>query len=281
MGSRLVRLLVNEGHSVICTKQQHSNLSRLRDLEKQIIWIPSSADAVEAILKICNIDFVVNTVCNYGRGAASYQEIVHANMEFPLGVFQTAIKNGVCRFLTIDTSLPDDFNMYSFSKYMLAQYGRFFTCKNNVDFYNIRLEMFYGADEPEDRFLPSVIRKMLTGKDVDTTIGTQKRDVIAADDVVAAISMILKSDIHGYHDIPVGTGVAPSISEIIDFIWNETGKKSRVNKNAVPMRKDEPDCVAETTVLEMFGTWKPVDWQSGLRSMISQIKLDLGDSEGL
>ncbi|MBR6844484.1 MAG: 2-amino-4-hydroxy-6-hydroxymethyldihydropteridine diphosphokinase, partial [Bacteroidales bacterium] len=36
-------------------------------------------------------------------------------------------------------------------------------------FYNICSEMFYGVDEPEDRFLPRIIRKMLNGEDIEMT----------------------------------------------------------------------------------------------------------------
>lgn len=76
----------------------------------------------------------------------------------------------------------------------------------------------------------------------------------------------------GYFEIPVGTGIAPSISEIVDFIWDETGRKSVVRKGSVPMRKDEPDSVADTKILEETNEWHPVFWKDGIRQMICDIQ---------
>ena len=140
-------------------------------------------------------------------------------------------------------------------------------------FNSLLLEMFYGADEPKNRFLASVIQKMIRGENVDTTIGTQHRDIIAAEDILKAIDIVMESDLSGFNEIPVGTGVAPSISEIVDFIWNETGKISKINKGAIPMRPDEPDCVADTSVISSIAEWNPTYWKDGLRNMIDKMQV--------
>ena len=76
----------------------------------------------------------------------------------------------------------------------------------------------------------------------------------------------------GYIDVPVGTGIAPSISEIIDYIWNETGRKSVINKGVIPMRPDEPDCIADITVINNICKWEPIFWKEGIRKMINQLE---------
>jgi CDP-paratose synthetase len=113
---------------------------------------------------------------------------------------------------------------------------------------------------------------MLSGEAINTTLGLQKRDIIAVSDVMTAIGNVMHSDLHGYHEIPVGTGIAPTISEIVDYIWEETGEKSIVNKGAVPMRKNEPNCIADTELLRQIGQWTPVFWKDGLKQMINEIK---------
>ena len=155
---------------------------------------------------------------------------------------------------------------------MFSEFGRFYVEKYGIDFMNLQLEMMYGADEPKNRFLPSVIHNMVKGSDVNTTIGTQHRDIIAVDDVVKAIMLIFESDLHGYQDISIGTGVAPTISEVIDYIWNETDRKSQVNKGAYAMRPDEPDCKADISKIQAIGDWKPLNWRDGIRQMIRQIE---------
>lgn len=272
IGSKVTRELVCAGETVVCTKRANSNLSRLNDIKDKIIWIPASVDAVESVLQYKSFDYVLNMACNYGRSTALYEDVINANIEFPLNVLNSVVEHGTMNFLTIGTGLPDQLNMYSFSKKMFGEFGKFYAMKHDVNFNNLLLEMFYGADEPKTRFLPSVINKMIMGEPVDTTIGTQKRDIISADDIVKAIRMVIDSDLKGYQEIPVGTGEAPTVSEVIDFIWEKTGKKSEVHKGVIPMRENEPDCIADLSVLSSLGKWEPIPWREGLAEMISAMK---------
>ncbi len=272
IGSKVVRELVDAGHSIVCTKRTTSKLSRLEDIRFNIKWIPASSDGVDSAMQYTTFDYVLNFASNYGRSNILYDDVLDANIEFPIKVLNTAVGNGTKKFLTIGTGLPDELNMYSFSKRMFSEFGHFYVNKQGITFHNLLLEMFYGADEPKDRFLPSVITKMLKGDTVETTIGTQHRDIICSDDIVKAILTVMNSDLEGYHDIPVGTGIAPTISEIVDFIWEETGKKAEVCKGMIPMRINEPDCVADTTILRSLTDWKPKPWKKGLKEMIKQME---------
>ena len=276
LGSKVVRRLVSQGYSVICTKRTSSKLNRLNDIKERVRWIPASIDAVEAVAAFQPFDYVLNLACNYGRSIPDdcirrYDSVIEANTEFPLNIIDTSVALGSSHYLTIGTGLPDNLNIYSFSKKALSEFGRFYAEKDGIEFINVKLEMLYGADEPENRFIPSIIRKMIKGEKVATTIGTQHRDIIAVDDAVDAIFLILGSNLKGYHDISVGSGEAPTISELIDFIWEETGKRSRVNKGIIPMRSNEPDCIADNTFIKSLGKFEPVYWKDGIHDMIQKI----------
>ncbi len=268
IGSKIARRLIDKGYQVVCTKRPSSDISRLNDIGERIKWIPASVDGVESSLQYMSYDYVLNMACNYGRSNVLYDNVIDANIEFPLNVLNSVVENGTKKYLTIGTGLPDHLNMYSFSKKMFNEFGNFYVEKHGITFNSLLLEMFYGADEPLHRFLPSVIHKMIRGEEVDTTIGTQHRDIIAAEDIVKAIEIVVESDLSGFNEIPIGTGEAPSISEIVDYIWNETGRKSKVNKGVVPMRPDEPDCVADISVISSISKWNPIHWKEGLKQMI-------------
>lgn len=274
LGSKVAKRLLKDGHNVTCTKRASSDLSRIQSTK--VNWIPASIDAIETATRYQNFDFVLNMVCNYGRSNVLYDNVVEANLEFPLKALNQAVEQGIKNFMTIGTGLPDELNMYSFSKKMFSDAGRFYVDKHDINFYNMRLEMFYGADEPTNRFLPSVIYNMINGNEVNTTLGTQKRDIIAADDIVEAIIMVMNSNLKGYQEISVGTGEAPTISEVIEFIWDETGNSSKWNRGTVPMRANEPDCVADITILKSIGEWNPVDWRTGIHNMIADMKNNIG-----
>ena len=272
LGSKVSRQLVKDGHHVVCTRRSSSDISKLNDIKDKIIWIPASIDGIESAMQYVEFDYVLNMACNYGRSNKLYDDVINANIEFPLKVLNTAVEHGLKKYLTIGTGLPDDFNMYSFSKKMFSEFGRFFVEKHGISFISLQLEMFYGPDEPTNRFIPSVITKMLNGDSVDTTLGTQHRDIISADDILKAIMLVINSDLDGFYEIPIGTGEAPAISEVIDFIWESTGKKSKLNKGAVPMRENEPDCLANTQIIKSIGNWNPVPWKQGILSMIKTME---------
>lgn len=271
LGSKVTRKLVEKGHYIVCTKRASSDLSRLGDMKDKMKWIPASADAVETAAKYVLFDYVINTACNYGRGDASDEEVIEANFDFPLKILNKVMENGTRNFISVGTGLPDELNIYSFTKKMFSEYGRFCAENHDINFTSLLLEMFYGPDEPKSRFLPSIICSMLEGKVVNTTLGTQHRDIIAIDDIVDAIIMVMEANLKGYNEIPVGTGIAPTIAEIVDYIWHETGEKSVLNKGAVPMRKNEADCVADTSFIEKLGEWHPVDWKQGISQMIKDM----------
>lgn len=275
IGSKVTRKLINEGHNVVCTKRKKSSLVRLDNIINEIKWIPASIDAVESAVQYMEFDYVINFICNYGRKNVLYDDVIEANIEFPLKVLNTVVEKGTNKYLTIGTGLPDRLNMYSFSKRMFSEFGRFYAEKHNIVFNSLQLEMFYGADEPKNRFLTSIVDNMIKGNMVEITLGTQKRDIIAVEDVVKAIMMVIHSKIEGFNEIPVGTGEAPSISEIVDYVWEQTGKKSKVIKGAIPMRIDEPDCVADNSILKSIGEWEPTKWRNGLRDMIESMRRNI------
>lgn len=269
LGGKVVSRLLNEGHSVICVKREKSDLSRIYSAVNNMnLTIVSSDRLVQGINDLA-ADCVINMACDYGKDDPFSERIIHANLDFPLHIMSNLIHNGIKKYITIGTGLPDDFNLYSFSKKMLSNFGEFYVAKKGIDFCDLKLEMFYGSDEPDNRFIPFIIGKMLKGDTINMTLGTQKRDIIYVDDVVDAIMLVIKSDLHGYNEIPVGTGIAPRISEIVDYIWLETGRKSIVNKGIIPMRLGEPDSVADTSKIQKLGEWKPMNWMKGIRKMIS------------
>ena len=170
IGSKVARELVARGENVVCTKRENSDLSSLNGIKDRIKWIPASIDGIGFAMQDMHFDYVLNMVCNYGRSNTLYDDVIEANIEFPLKTLNCVVEHGTNHFLTIGTGLPDELNMYSFSKKMFSEFGRFYVEKHGICFNCLLLEMFYGADEPNDRFLPSIIYKMINGDVVETTV---------------------------------------------------------------------------------------------------------------
>ena len=270
LGSKIINELNKKKHRIVATKRETSDISRVKT--KNVFWIPAKVEAIKTAMLYEPFDWILNMVCNYGRSNVLYDDCIAANFQFPLEVLNLAAEFKVSNYLTIGTGLPDEFNMYTMSKNMLAKFGEFYARMHNINFFSMKLEMFYGADEPTERFIPGLIMKCRKNQEVKVTLGTQHRDIIAVQDVVRAIIFIIDAELKGYNEIPIGTGEAPSIREIVEYVHYMTDSKSKIYFGAVPMRPNEPDCVADLTKLTKMGFTCQWPWKIGLKNMIQEIE---------
>ena len=280
LASKIAKQLVDD-NNIVCTRRKESKMQyierELNNRKDEIKFIPASLEAIQVALQYTSFDIVINLVCNYGRNNTLYDNVLEANIEFPLEVLNCLVEHGTKRFITIGTGLPVNFNMYSFSKNIFSEFGEFYVKQHGINFINLKLEMFYGWDEPRNRFIPGLIHDMIDGKEINVTVGTQLRDIIAVDDVVMIILAVVKSNlIEGFQEISIGTGVAPAISELVNYIWERTGRKSKINYGSVPLRYNEPDCVADITLIKKFiiKDYEPIFWKDGILNMIEKIKME-------
>ena len=225
-------------------------------------------------------DWIINCAAVYEKKEAQIHELVNANMVFALQVLDCAVECGIKKFLTIDTGLPKNFNLYSFTKKQFAEFGKFYAAQYGITFFNVALEMFYGEDEPRDRFLVGCCHKMLDGEELLLTRGTQKRDVIYIEDVCNAIRFLLTVNLTGFQNIPLGSGMAVSIRELLEYMHTALNSGSRLVFGAVPSRKNEPDCVADMGLLSSMGFYPEHTWKSGIAEFSRKMKnLHAGESK--
>lgn len=262
VGSKLIEK-ITDGNDVYCAVRQTSNTERIRAFGAKII----TADSLEGLTG--SIDVFVNLSCKYANYSTCNSEIIESNLCAPLKVLSRCLNLGVKKVITIGTGLPDDFNEYSFTKKMFSEYGYWLTKKHSeLAFYDVKLESYYGPDEPLDRFIPSVIDKLKRNEPIKLTEGTQKRDFIHIDDVICGLqNMIFHTDINGYHDIPLGTGDDPTIRELVDYLKVACDSSSNLMYGAIPMRIGEPDSVADIEKMKKYGFEPIINWKEGFRAM--------------
>ncbi len=268
LGGRLIQRFVPQGHTLLCAGRDPRRLAELAQRFPQIQTCPlSQLDAVLA--GQAPFDCMVNTICQYARGASSELAIFQANLFVPLENFLICLRHGVHRFITIGTGLPADFNAYSLSKAQLAQllhwYARQQRAKESpIQVCNVQLESFYGPDEPADRFLPGAVQQLKRHEPVLLTQGTQKRDFIHIDDVTAALEVLLGASLPDYTDLPLGTGEAVPVRQVMEYLKALLGSASELRFGAVPLRRNEPDSVADLTKMRHYGIPAPRCWRDGL-----------------
>ena len=271
LGGNIVKRLVSDGHDVYCVVRQTSDLSRICHLP--VKYIISSNEQIELVLKTNKIDWIINGVCTYNQNDSLYEDMFQSNLIFPLSILNLAMKYNVANFATIGTGLPDDFNVYSFTKSKLSEMGKFFSQRSEINFYDLKLEMFYGGDfEPNSRFIKSTIQKLKNNERVLLTSGKQKRDLIRVEDVLDIISNIVLSKVNVtgcYKLLPVGTGENHSIREIVEFLKDQCNSESELVFGAYEDREGgEPDTLANMSWLSDSGMHLKYEYFEGLKKAV-------------
>lgn len=279
LGSKLIHyLLQDKDNHIICIKRKESSLERLLsilDCGRLSFWDVNEAEDLHREWKGA-IDWFINCSCRYCRGDVTETEIMEANFLVPLRFFMLCREYGeVRKFLTIDTGLPADLNLYCKAKNEFARLGRWYAETEDLKpivFYNVLLENFYGEDEPKERFLHYVIDKLKKNEEVLLTEGDQHRDFIYIEDVIEMIGMLLNrhsvSEQRGYFDVPLGTGEGPTIREMVEWLRDTLQSQSVLKFGAVPKRRNEPDSIADIDEMGKFGIKIRYPWKVGMLKLL-------------
>lgn len=266
LGSRLVQQCLEQGHELACIVRNTANLKRLGPFNGTVMLIKTGQ--IEEGIREFAPDTVIHTACTYARRNSTAEDVLEGNLLFPLEVLQASCKCSVRRWINTGTCLPEQINSYSLAKNQFSQWGRFYAEAGEIQFLDLRLEHFYGPDAPEDNFLTWVVGKMKRNEPIDLTVGTQKRDFIYIKDVLNVYGKLLEASIQEkYLEVPVGTGNAPPVREVVEYLAALTHTNSRLCFGAVPLRIGEPDSHCDIKVLERLGLMPLTSWQEGLQRL--------------
>ncbi|HEB0855341.1 NAD-dependent epimerase/dehydratase [Citrobacter werkmanii] len=233
LGSQLMSYFESQ-HSVVGLARKKKS----GDYRKNIIYTTDS-EWVEKIIKF-KPDIVVNTAACYGRNNESASVLLESNILLPIKVIESITSfNSV--FINCGTSLPQDVNLYAYTKQKLPEIARVIINKTDNKFLELKLEHFFGAFDGDGKFTSMVIRSCLNNKAIKLTSGSQKRDFIYIKDLLSAFDCIL-NHIHEFpkfHTIEVGSGEAVSIREYVDTVQRITKSCSEIEFGAVEQRENE------------------------------------------
>ncbi len=267
LGSLLAGRLTAAGHEVGCVVRDPGHLKRLEPLQDRVVLIP--ADETERGITGFAPDTVINTACTYARGSNTEEEIYQGNLAFPFRVLQAARKTGVRRWINTSTLLPPMLNSYALSKSQFAQWGKLYAKRGELQFVDLILEQYYGPNEPQGQFLSAMLAKMERNEPIDLTSGTQRRDFIYVDDVLDVFEAVVRSaSDEKIVEVEVGTGQAPTIREVVEYLKKVSGSDSELRFGALPMRDGEPSSHCDTEMMRRLGIAKPLMWKDGLKCYV-------------
>ena len=278
LGSHLATALINRGDEVIGLKRTLSSLNRIESiLPKLTLHNLEDIHLNQLINNIENVDAVIHTATSYGRKGEGIEEILQANLNFPLNLLSAAIASGVKLFINTDTALDKSLNPYALSKGQFAEWGKYYADQKKIQFLNLRLEHFYGQNDDPTKFTAHVINSCLNNvTELNLTLGEQLRDFIYIDDVIKAYLLLLEKYStfeENFVEIEIGSGIAVTIKDFVESVKNLTGATTDLNFGAIPYRDGEA-MYSKATIdkLKALGWNCNQDINAGISLVIEQQK---------
>lgn len=277
LGTKVVARLVQKKVNLICTVRESSNTSELIKYLPQVELCKSKLECISHKMReyYGKIDSVLYMACSYYKAGYEMQ-VIESNLTFALDILELSKKHQIQNYVYIGTSLPKEVNLYALTKHHFVEYGKFYCNNYDINFCNVLLESYYGSDEPKNRFIPNSIKKLVENNELLLTSGTQKRDYIYIDDAVEGIALILESKKDGYQEFELGSGEAPTIREILEYLRKLLGSNSKLNFGAIPSRTFEPDCCADITKIKQLGFLPRYSWKQGMMNMVKEYGKERG-----
>ena len=264
LGNKLLIDMKNKDNNILCLIRKTTDINKINKYTNLYLHIEDKD--FMAKLNDFKAYVLIYSACVYEKDSIKCQDILEANFLLPLKLL-TELKD-LKTYIYIGTSLGKYTNAYALSKFQLAEWGKYYSDINNINFFNILLENFYGENEPDNRFIHYIIKKLKNNEDIDLTDGKQKRDFVYIEDVIKALNLIINSQLKGYIDIPIGSGEAISIRKLVEYIKELLGSKSKLNFGAIKLRNNEHSGVANISILNKIGFQPKYDFKSGVKKLL-------------
>lgn len=216
LGSHLLKAFLRNEYEVVVLKRATSNTWRIEaELEKCVVYDIDN-EGLNSIFMNNDIDIVVHTACNYGRGKILMSDVVAANVLFGTQLLTKSIAYGVGTFINTGTLLPKDVNIYSLTKHHFSEYLELYS--SEIQVIDIQIEHMYGSNDDDNKFIMWLINKMrFSNEPISLTSGVQQRDFIYVDDVVNAYLHLIniRKGLSSYSKYDLGTGVFTPVKDFI------------------------------------------------------------------
>lgn len=277
IGSNLTRRLLSLGYDVHALWKKSSDLWRLENIKDKIIFhnidLLNKTSIASALNKIQpTAIFHLATYSSY-RNQEDVEKIVDtsikgtlnlllASKNIPYEIFVNTGSSSEYGFKDKpmkETDLLEPVSFYASSKAGQTLLCQVFGLQYKKPIVTIRPFSVYGPYEQKDRFVPTIVRSLISKNAIKLTEGSQRRDFIYVDDLVDVyVKTLSKTDIIRGKILNAGTGKEYTNDEIVKALFKITGEKTLVEKGKYPKRMwDTPHWVADMRQTEKLLDWKP------------------------
>jgi len=253
LGSNIARYLSNNGHEVIGLYRHGSSLKLLEAIEDKITLVLQDDDWINGIISYKPQIVVHAAWVGVGHSDRDNWNSQLLNIDYLKQVLTTAKDAGAIKFIglgsqaeygifngMIDENYPaDPKEAYGCVKMICTEFVKQYCTYYGMDWYWLRLFSFYGKGESEKWLIPSMVKKMITEKEVDLTAGEQKYAYLYVEDLGLAINNIIsKQGRSGIYNISGGSLIM--LKDLVANIRNIVNKSFKLNFGKLPYRPNQP-----------------------------------------
>jgi len=301
IGSNLVKLLLNEGHSVKIIDNFSTGYAKNLEFFKNDIEIFEGdiRDRDFCMKKTKNIDIVFHMAANIGnvKSLKNPQEDSEINVIGTLNMLEAAKENKIMKFvysssaaifgeLKSDTII-EEHPLHPDSPYGVSKLSgeKHVECYSKLfDFKSICLRYFnvYGINQRYDEYgnvIPIFMHRIQNGKKlIIFGDGTQTRDFVNVFDVARA-NLYVAEKVETNEVFNLGTGTSMSINNLAKFM-SDICSVDNIIEYQKPRKGEVKHCRANISKLKSIGYYPSVPLQEGLKEYIEwykrEVKVDLG-----
>jgi nucleoside-diphosphate-sugar epimerase len=295
LGSHIAEELIENGHDLILTKRQSSNLWRCESFVNKVYWVNTDSKSwIKETLKFCP-EIIINSAWN-GVSAGNREEwgTQVENINFQQQLLELASNVKLKRFIGIgsqaeygefheridETFLPNPSTAYGATKLAASIILSTFCNTHQIGWYWFRLFSCFGERESENWLIPATIKNILTKDSMDLTPGEQEYSYMYIKDVARFILTAVESTAQSgiYH---IAADKCRTLKEILNFIKDYLNPQFKLNFGALPYRIGQSminaSFIDKTTTA--FGKIDPSDFKEKLIQTIEYYKQNINNEK--
>lgn len=254
LGSHIAENLIASNIAVIGLKRRNSDIWRCKDFEDTVHWVDIDEEGLyEKELSSMDFDTVIHGAWigvesdlrnNWGEQSK--------NISFLLSLLEISKNAGASKFIFLGSQaeygsfngkINEDYpanaaNAYAGVKLACLELVKTFCLTNNMNWIWLRLFSFFGEKENSNWLIPSLIRSMNVGNQMDFTKGEQKYAYLYVKDFATIMNSVVTSSIQsGIYN--VSSSESRTIKSLIEEIRDYVNPNFVLNFGALPYRENQ------------------------------------------
>ncbi len=149
-------------------------------------------------------------------------------------------------------------NVYAASKAAAWNFCQMYGRTHQWPIHGAMIFQAYGSDQNPRNLIPAAITAAKAGQDFPMTSGTQQRDWLYIDDLVAGLWAMLEANLAPADTVELGSGVATSVTKVVRQIYKIVGGAGRPLIGALPNRPGEQS----VQIADAQQTEQQINWQA-------------------